>query len=141
MDHADTVKLIVAGTELGGRMNNDALELLDAAAYARAQSEPRALQKQAARAWRARWLTMLGVAAQSTVAASIVSEGWGGFDAKCGPQPSGVDVWLDDVWRSFNNDRRSRSPVPLCVFRKGPCYCSETYLSARFCSRATISFL
>ena len=89
------VHLVVAGMEVGGRMSQEALQLIDVAAVHRAQSEPRALRRQAARAWRARWLTLLGVAGQDALAATLVQEGHKVLDAVVGTEPSGTDVWLD----------------------------------------------
>ena len=94
---ADTPLLhqVVAATEIGGRLNKQALEFLDAAAFHRAQQDPRPLRRQAARAWRARWITLLAVAAQDAIAATLVNEGPKLLDAPHGEAPPAVEVWLD----------------------------------------------
>ena len=69
---SDTVRLVVAGAEVGGRMTRESLDLLDAAANSRSQLDPPVLRRQAARAWRARWLAMLAVSAQDTLAATLI---------------------------------------------------------------------
>ena len=89
------LRLVVAAVETGGRVNSEATRLLDQAAHAKARSMPVPLQKTAARCLRSRWLRMLTVAAQSALAATLVSEGIGQLDGKDGPQPFPVDIWLD----------------------------------------------
>ena len=86
---------VVAATEVGGRFNREALDFIDAAAAHRASQDPPPLRKQAARAWRSRWITMLATAVQDTVAAILVQEGTKLLDAAHGDAPSAVDVWLD----------------------------------------------
>ena len=85
----------MAATETGGRLSAGALDLLDAAALGKAQEEPQVLRRQAARAWRARWQTMLAVAAQDALAATLTQEGVLLLDAATGQEPTSVDVWLD----------------------------------------------
>ena len=92
---SSVVHIVVAAMETGGRMSREALELLDAAAAVRASTEPRPLRRQAARAWRSRWCTMLAVAAQDALAATLVSEGARCLDAAAGEAPPGTEVWLD----------------------------------------------
>ena len=93
--HSNVLRLIVVAAEIGGRLNKEAHELLRATAAARAESEPRALRKQAARAWLARWETMLAVSSQCSIAATLVSEGTRILDAMGGQAPLGVSVWMD----------------------------------------------
>ena len=78
-------------------MNSEARDLLRSAAASRAQTDPAPLRRQAARAWEARWVTLLSVAAQGALAATLVQEGVALLDAPGAPEPLGVDVWLDDV--------------------------------------------
>lgn len=92
---SDVVQLVVAATETGGRLSAGALELLDAAAQGKAQDEPPVLRQQAARSWRARWQTLLGVAAQDALAATLLQEGTLLLDAAAGQEPTSIDVWLD----------------------------------------------
>ena len=69
------LRLVTAATETGGRMNPAAKKLIRAAAAARARSEPSILQAGLFRALYARWVTMISVAVQDAVAASLVLEG------------------------------------------------------------------
>ena len=92
---SNTLSLVVAATEVGGRLNQEALDLLEAAAEMRGREEPRVLHGQAARMWRARWAAMLAVAAQDALAATLVHEGHATLDAPSGGPPTSVDVWPD----------------------------------------------
>ena len=92
---SSVLRLLVAAMETGGRVCAEAIRLLDQAAHAKARSAPVPLQKSAARSWRARWVTMLSVAGQDALAATLVSDGVGELDGKDGPDPLPVEVWLD----------------------------------------------
>ena len=89
------VTLCTAASETGGRLNTEALALLDAAASLQTRSEPPVLQRAAMRAWRARWLTMVSVSVQTAVAATLVDEGTAVLDAAAGPAPLSTEVWLN----------------------------------------------
>ena len=112
---SSVLQLWVVATEIGGRLNKTALELLRAAAAGRAQHEPAPLRRQAARAWEARWTTLLAVAAQNALCATLVQEGSKILDAPCSAEPLGVDVWLDGVhaWgpRSAAEERPQDAPA------------------------------
>ena len=95
MVNNSVLRLVVAAIETGGRINRAAVSLLDKAADAKARSAPRPLQRAAARAWKRRWLTMVSVAAQDALAATLVDEGLGQLDWKDGPEPLAVEVWMD----------------------------------------------
>ena len=90
-----TVRLVLAAAEVGGRLNQESLELLDAAAQCRAQHDPAVLRRQAARAWRARWIGMIAVSAQDALAATLIQEGLGILDAPAGTVPETAEVWID----------------------------------------------
>ena len=51
LENSQTLSLVVAAMEVGGRMSSEGLDLLHAAAAGRSQSDPPVLRKQAARAW------------------------------------------------------------------------------------------
>jgi len=89
------LRLLTAGIETGGRLSSQALELLNVLASTKAESEPPALQVTAARAWRARWITMVSFVSQDSLAATLVDEGLSILDAPVAPCPLSVDVWLD----------------------------------------------
>ena len=76
------LRLLVATTETGGRCNGAVVKLLDQAAAAKARSAPVPLQGAAARSWRSRWTTMLAIAAQDALTATLVDEGLGQLDGK-----------------------------------------------------------
>ena len=89
------LRLITAATEVGGRFNAAARELLEIAAIARARNEPIALRPAAARRWKARWLTLLAVAAQGALAATLSNDGALLADGADGPAPAPANAWLD----------------------------------------------
>ena len=76
-------------------MSKTAVALAEAAAGAKVRSDPPVLQRTAARAWRSRWLTMLSVAVQDALAATLVDEGLTMLDADDSKPPLSVEVWLD----------------------------------------------
>ena len=88
------LRLVVAAQETGGRLSEEALQLVSGAAAARAREEPAFMRRAVFRSLRTRWLTMLSVAAQEAVAASIANEGVALLDAADGPEPLQVDLWL-----------------------------------------------
>jgi len=89
------LRLVTAATEVGGRFNAAARELLEVAAVARAREEPVALREAAARRWKERWLTMLAVAAQSALAATLVDDGTSLADGVDGEAPAPAAAWQD----------------------------------------------
>ena len=92
---SNVLRLSVAAVEIGGRVCSEALELLEGLAAAKARTEPKALRRQAARMWKARWTTLLAVAVQDAVAATLVDDGSRFLDAADCPAPASSEVWLD----------------------------------------------
>ena len=92
---SSVLSLVTAAVEVGVRMCPEALELIDAAAAARAQAEPRPLRKQAARMWRNRWLALLSVAAQDALAATLISEGSALLDAPSTGSAESTALWAE----------------------------------------------
>ena len=92
---SSTLHLVVAAVETGGRLCQEALDLIGTAAWARAQDDPSPLRRHTTRGWRARWLAMLSVASQGALAATLVSDGSHLLDAAVGEAPEPVQVWLD----------------------------------------------
>ena len=89
------LRLLTAGVETGGRLSKEALDLLSILASHKAVSEPPALRAAAARAWRARWVTMVSVVCQDSLAATLIDDGVSLLDTALSPEPLSVDVWLD----------------------------------------------
>ena len=92
---SSTLSLVVAAVETGGRLCPEAVKLIDTAAFARAHTDPWPLRCHVARSWRARWLAMLGIAVQDSLAATLVSDGSSLLDAAVGEAPEPVHMWLD----------------------------------------------
>ena len=89
------LRLVTAAAETGGRMNAGAHKLIRAAASSRARAEPMMMQSAICRALHTRWITMVSVAVQDAVAASLVNEGVALLEAADGPMPLPVQLWLD----------------------------------------------
>ena len=69
-------ELLVLACEVGGRWNQTALELVASLAELKAATAPKVLRRSTQLALEARWWSMLGVAVQGALAASLL--------AKCG---------------------------------------------------------
>ncbi len=91
------LRLLTAGVETGDRLSQEALQLLVTLSAHTASSEPQALRAAAARAWRARWVTMISTVCQDALAATLVDDGTLLLDAPGSPEPLSVDIWLDDA--------------------------------------------
>ena len=91
------LRLRTAGVETGGRLAKEGLEVIEHLAEFRARSEPQVLRRAAARAWRSRWVTMLSVACQDALAATLVDDGVQLLDSVSTGSPLSVDVWLDEA--------------------------------------------
>ena len=91
---SSVARLTTMACETGGRWSKDALVFLRDLAAARAREAPAPLRAAAAAAWRRRWLTLLSVAQQDSLAASLVDDGLLMLDGCDGIAPTDVDVWL-----------------------------------------------
>ena len=69
------LRLVVAAVEVGGRLHKSARQLLWSAAAFRARSEPPRLRAATCRAFHARWVILLSVVTQGSLAATLVEEG------------------------------------------------------------------
>ena len=58
------LRLLTAGVETGGRLSHEAIQFLGELATYKVASEPFALRASAARAWRARWITLISFVCQ-----------------------------------------------------------------------------
>ena len=70
--HSDRLQLLTLACEVGGRWSNTCVKTIRALAAARARSEAPELRAVAARGWAARWWAMLSVAAQDTLASTLL---------------------------------------------------------------------
>ena len=66
-------ELIVLAAEMGGRWNDTALTLVKLLAKHKVQDVPLVLRRSAELAWTDRWWTLLGVAVQDALAASVLA--------------------------------------------------------------------
>jgi len=92
---SDRLLLTTLACEVGGRWSAKCVETVRKLAAARARSAPTHLRRAAQLAWEARWWAMLSVAAQNTLAATILDDAVAtlvGFD---GNEPTLADVLLD----------------------------------------------
>lgn len=87
--------LVVAAVETGGCLHRDARELLKSAAADGARSEPARLQSIARRAFLARWRTLLSIATQDFLAATLAGEGASLLNATPGAATTTPDLLLD----------------------------------------------
>ena len=87
------LRLWTAAVETGGRISPACRALLEQAASARARCEPAALRRAASHRWFCRWTTMLSVAVQDAVAATLVDDAPGLLAGADGVDPLGVDLW------------------------------------------------
>ena len=65
-------RLVVLGTELGGRWAPEALNILRRLAEAKCRDSPALLRRSAQLAWYQRWIRMLSVAAQNALAETLL---------------------------------------------------------------------
>ena len=72
LGHARRCRLVVVGTEVGGRFSTEVVQFLRLLARHRAAAVPRLLRPAAITAWVARWSGLLAVAAQRAFAASLL---------------------------------------------------------------------
>ena len=115
--------LATVAHETGGRFNETARKLLDAAAAAKVRSLPAVLQPSAARAWRARWTTMLSTCVQTSLAATLVNTGTTVLDAADGVAPTAVDVWLGSASLStFGQSPQFVSPEGALLQLRAPVF-------------------
>ena len=90
-------ELLVLAAEVGGRWNDTTLQFVRQLAKHKVRTVPMVLQRSAELAWADRWWTLLGVAVQDALAASVLAPSTHGLviDASCPPLPE-VDQLLDE---------------------------------------------
>ena len=86
-------RLVVLACEVGGRWSDTCVAFVRKCAALRAQGAPPLLRVAAQAAWAARWWAMmLGVAQQTTLAATLVEPSFPTLDALAGEAPPLADV-------------------------------------------------
>ncbi len=68
-------RLVILACEVGGRWNTDALRMVSDLAKQKSQGAPALLRQSARAAWHYRWWSLLSVATQSALAATLLAEG------------------------------------------------------------------
>ena len=89
------LRLSTVAGEVGGRWSEDAARLIQDMAFARSREAPRKLRSSAVVAWRKRWWTMLSVATQDTLAATMVNDRVEILDAADGEAPELTEVLVE----------------------------------------------
>ena len=74
VDACSLTELLVLAVEVGGRWNNTAGDLVRRLAEHKAANENPVLRRATQRAWEDRWWSLLGVAAQGALAASLLAQ-------------------------------------------------------------------
>jgi len=93
--NSDRLRLTTLACEVGGRWSATCLETVRQLAAARARAAPQHLRRSAQLAWTARWWAMLSIAAQNTLAATILDDAVPVLDGFDGEEPALTDVLLD----------------------------------------------
>ena len=91
----DRVAFVMLGSELGGRFSDEALRVLKQLAAAKARQAPDLLRSSIRHGWHHRWLCMLSVATQSTLAESLLKPGSQYFSEIDGACPDLLDLICD----------------------------------------------
>ena len=73
--HSPFGRLVILACEVGGRWNADALRTVSDLAKHKSRGAPALLRPSARAAWHYRWWSLLSVAAQSALAATLLAEG------------------------------------------------------------------
>ena len=99
--------LLTLACEVGGRWNNTAVDLLDRLAVYKSQDVPLVMRRSVQSAWLDRWASMLGIAVQDSIAASLLAPSGAQLvlDQSAAPLPE-IDALLDgqrwaaepDIW-------------------------------------------
>ena len=80
--------------EVGGRWNETSLTLIDMLAWNKVADSPPLLRRAAQAAWAGRWWAILGVAVQSSLAASVLAPATRGLTLD---EPAAVQPLLDEL--------------------------------------------
>ena len=89
------LRLTTLAAEVGGRWSDDTVVVVDELAHARARWEPPRLRASATVGWRHRWWTMLSIAAQESLAATLVDDRVSLLDANDGVTPTVTSILED----------------------------------------------
>ena len=89
------LRLVTLACETGGRWNDTTADVVRKLAVARAREAPSHLRFAAALGWQRRWWSMIAVAAQDSLAATLVDDAVVLLDGQDGPEPLLSDVLGD----------------------------------------------
>ena len=98
---SDRAHLAILGCEVGGRWDPEALSILRQLAAAKAREAPSLIQRSTQMAWHRRWLSLLSVATQTSLAESLL-------------QPSGPQRAEFDGCTPLCSEIRDDSPPAFC---------------------------
>ena len=100
-------RLLVLGSEVGGRWNDEALGLVRDLARCRSLRAPPAVRRPAAQGWQRRWWAQLSVAVQQAVGSTALGRAW-----PAAPQGPGLpEPPLEHVLRLAADAGASRLPL------------------------------
>ena len=100
-------RLLVLGSEIGGRWNDEALGLVRDLARCRSLRGPPAVRRPAAQGWQRRWWAQLSVAVQQAVGSTALGRAW-----PAAPQGPGLpEPPLEHVLRLAADAGASRLPL------------------------------
>ena len=105
---SDRAAFVMLGSELGGRLSPDAIEILRKLSAAKSRHAPELLQRSVQFAWHSRWLNLLSVASQTVLAESLIRPGMSSTADRDGPSPSLLELLTN---RSLEATSFSRLPA------------------------------
>jgi hypothetical protein len=98
---SETAKLVVVACETGGRWSEEAADFLRQLAQARSRSAPAVLRKSAELGWLSRWSSIMAVAAQASLAKTLLGGDPWTASGRDGFTP-GLDKVLEDTEPAFS---------------------------------------
>ena len=93
--HSDRLRLLTLACETGGRWSKTCVSTIRLLAKARARSAPAVLRRSAELGWAARWWSLLSIAAQDALAATLLEDSLATLAGSDGPSPPLPDLFLD----------------------------------------------
>ena len=88
------VRLVTVACETEGRWSEACIDMLRSLATARSRSAPTVTRHSARAYWHRRWRTLLSVAQQDSLAATLIDDVPSDLDGVDGAAPDEVEVWV-----------------------------------------------